>query len=182
MRPSPQSKAAPILLAESNPQIRSAVRSILLHYGFSNINEVSESKAFIDAVRSTPYRAIMLDSGIPNLDSIAITRLIRSGKLGVNRMSALILLATRSDMTFVYEAREAGVTELVAKPFSSSVLLTRLVAALEKPRPFISSEGYNGPCRRTGRVNPDIEPPKQRREDQISTRIDELLVLPRHTP
>ncbi|MFN9613870.1 MAG: hypothetical protein ACK569_15455, partial [Hyphomonadaceae bacterium] len=91
----------------------------------------------------------------------------------------IILLAHRSDMTFVYEAREAGVTEFVAKPFSSSVLMTRLVNALKKPRAFITSEAYTGPCRRTGREEPDIEPPKQRLEDQVPTPPEELVILPR---
>lgn len=179
MRPSPQSRASSILLAESNPQIRTAVRSILLHYEFSNITEVSDSKAFIDTARAASYGAILLDSGMPNLDAVAVTRFIRSGKLGINRTSVIILLAHRSDMTFVYEAREAGVTEFVAKPFSSAVLMARLVTALEKPRPFISSEPYTGPCRRTGREDPDIEPPKQRLEDQVTARPDDLLILPR---
>jgi hypothetical protein len=57
--------------------------------------------------------------------------------------------------------------------------MTRLVGALEKPRPFIPSDGYNGPCRRTGRVEPDIEPPKQRIEDQGVTRNEELVILSR---
>jgi DNA-binding response OmpR family regulator len=179
MRPSPQSRATSILLAESNPQIRTAVRSILLHYEFSNITEASDSKAFIDTARTASYGAILLDSGIPNLDAVAVTRFIRSGKLGINRTAIIILLAHRSDMTFVYEAREAGVTEFVAKPFSSSVLMTRLVNALKKPRAFITSEAYTGPCRRTGREEPDIEPPKQRLEDQVPTPPEELVILPR---
>jgi len=180
MRPSPHSKAASILLAESNPQIRTAVRSILLHHEFSNITEASDSKAFIESVRTTSYGVILLDSGIANLDAIAVTRFIRSGKLGLNRTAAIILMAHRSDMTFVYEAREAGVTEFVAKPFSCAVLMTRLIAALEKPRPFITSERYNGPCRRTGRVDPDIEPPNQRIDDPVPTRAEDLVILPRH--
>lgn len=179
MRPSPQSRATSILLAETNPQIRSAVRSILLHYQFSNVTEAADSKIFMDSIRSVPFGVILLDSGISNLDAIAVTRFIRSGRLGINRTAIIILLAHRSDKTFVYEAREAGVTELVVKPFSSSVLMTRLVNALEKPRAFISSDGYNGPCRRTGRLEPDIEPPKQRSADQAAPRNNDLVILAR---
>ncbi len=179
MRPSPQSRASAILLAESNPQIRSAVRSILLHHEFSNITEASDSKTFIDSARAASYGAILLDSGMANLDAISVTRFIRSGKLGINRKSVIILLAHRSDMTFVYEAREAGVTELVAKPFSSAVLMARLINGLEKPRPFISSEAYTGPCRRTGRKDLDFEPPKQRFKDKLQVRPEDLVILPR---
>lgn len=82
----------------------------------------------------------MLDCGISNLDASAVTRLIRSGKLGINHTAIIILLAHRSDRTFVFEARDGGVTERVVKPFASFVLMTRLVNTLERPRPFIISD------------------------------------------
>ncbi|OYU77864.1 MAG: hypothetical protein CFE32_04055 [Alphaproteobacteria bacterium PA3] len=180
MRSSPQSKATSILLAEFNPQFRSAIRSILLYHQFSKITEVSDSKNFIDSIRTNSFDVILLDSSIPNLDAIAVTRFIRSGKLGVNRAAVIILLAHRSDMTFVYEAREAGVTEIIAKPFSSAVLMARLVNALEKPRPFITSDGYNGPCRRTGEAESFIESPKERVGDHLAARGDDLIILSRN--
>jgi DNA-binding response OmpR family regulator len=179
MRPSSQNRATSILLAEFNSQFRSAVRSILLYQHFSKITEVTDSKSFIDAVRSSSFEVILLDSSIPNLDAIAVTRFIRSGKLGVNPAVVIILLSHRSDMTFIYEAREAGVTEIVAKPFSSAALMARLSNALEKPRPFISSVGYSGPCRRTGEVESFIEPPKERIGDHLVARSDDLIILAR---
>jgi two-component system chemotaxis response regulator CheY len=179
MRPSPQNRAVSILLAEFNPQFRSAVRSILLYQQFSKITEVSDSKNFIDAVRASSFDVILLDSSIPNLDAIVVTRFIRSGKLGVNPAVVIILLSHRSDMTFIYEAREAGVTEIVAKPFSSAALMARLTNALEKPRPFITSDGYTGPCWRTGEVESVIEPPKERIGDHLAARSDDLVILSR---
>ena len=179
MRPSPQNRAVSILLAEYNPQFRSAIRSILLYQQFSKITEVCDSKSFIDAVRASSFDVVLLDSSIPNLDAIAVTRFIRSGKLGVNPAVVIILLSHRSDMTFIYEAREAGVTEIVAKPFSSAALMARLTNALEKPRPFITSDGYTGPCRRTGEVESVIEPPKERIGDHLASRSDDLVILSR---
>ena len=101
MRQTSQNRATSILLAEFNPQFRSAVRSILLYHQFSKITEVTDSKSFIDANRASSFDVILLDSSIPNLDAIAVTRFIRSGKLGVNRASVIILLSHRSDLTFV---------------------------------------------------------------------------------
>jgi DNA-binding response OmpR family regulator len=180
MRPSSRNRAVSVLLAEFNPQFRSAIRSILLYHQFSKITEVTDSKSFIDANRASSFDVILLDSSIPNLDAIAVTRFIRSGKLGVNRASVIILLSHRSDLTFVYESREAGVTEIIAKPFSSAALMARISNALEKPRPFISSEGYNGPCRRTGEVESFIESPKERIGDHLAARSDDLIILSRN--
>lgn len=177
IRPSSENRAVSILLAEFNPQFRSAVQSILLYEHFSKITEVSDSKSFIDAVRSNSFEVILLDSSIPNLDAIAVTRFIRSGKLGVNPAVVIILLSHRSDMTFIYEAREAGVGEIVAKPLSSAVLMARLTSSLDKPRPFITPEGYTGPCRRTGEEESFIAPPKERVDDHLAAQSDDLIIL-----
>jgi CheY-like chemotaxis protein len=153
-----------------------------LYQQFSKITQVSLSKDFIDVVRASSFDVILLDSSITNLDAIAVTLFTRSGKLGVNRAVVIILLAHRSDMTFIYEARVAGVTEIVAKPFSSSALMARLTNAREKPRPFINSEGYTGPCRRTGEVESFIEPPKERIGDHFAARSDDMIILARDRP
>lgn len=179
MRPSPQTRMATILLAESNPQMRSAIRSILLYHKFHQITEAYDTKSFMEAVRSVPFSAILLDSGIPNLDALAITRFIRAGRLGANRTSGIMLLSLRSDLPYVFEAREAGVTEFIAKPFSTASLMTRLVSMLEKPRPFVTTDSYTGPCRRTGLVEPDFTPPKQRAEDGMAVRHEDIVVIPR---
>lgn len=179
MRQSSQNRAVSILLAEFNPQFRSAVRSILLYHQFSKITEVSDSKNFIDVNRTGSFDVILLDSSIPNLDAISVTRFIRSGKLGVNRAAVIILLSHRSDLTFIYEARDAGVTEIVAKPFSSAALMARLTNSLDKPRPFITSDGYTGPCRRTGEVESFIAPPRERVDDHLAEQSDDLIILSR---
>jgi two-component system, chemotaxis family, chemotaxis protein CheY len=48
----------------------------------------------------------------------------------------------------IIEARDAGVSELVAKPIVPARLLARLDAAVFQPRPFVKSPAYIGPSRR----------------------------------
>ena len=48
----------------------------------------------------------------------------------------------------VTEARDAGVTEFLIKPFSMNDLKTRIVAILKHPRTFIEVSDYFGPDRR----------------------------------
>jgi DNA-binding response OmpR family regulator len=45
-------------------------------------------------------------------------------------------------------ARDAGVSELLAKPVSSDALFKRIVNMLDNPRPFIRVGDYFGPDRR----------------------------------
>ena len=48
----------------------------------------------------------------------------------------------------VEAARDAGVTEFIAKPITTQALLLALVEIVERPRPFIRCENYFGPDRR----------------------------------
>jgi len=51
----------------------------------------------------------------------------------------------------VHEARDAGVTEFLAKPVSSQMVYHRFVQIIEKPRTFVKTRRFTGPCRRRRR-------------------------------
>ncbi len=46
------------------------------------------------------------------------------------------------------QARDAGVNEFIAKPVSVKTMMSRLVAVIEHPRPYVRTNSYFGPCRR----------------------------------
>ena len=64
----------------------------------------------------------------------------------------------------VEAARDAGVTEFLAKPITTQNLLTRLIEVVERPRPFIRCAGYFGPDRRRHKAE-DYAGPWRRRDD-----------------
>ena len=71
-----------------------------------------------------------------------------------------------SEKSRVTEARDAGVTEFVAKPVKAQTLLTRIEAVILRPRPFVRSPSYFGPDRRrTG--TKDYAGPFRRADDGV---------------
>jgi len=50
----------------------------------------------------------------------------------------------------MWRARDAGVNEFIAKPVSVKTVMSRLVAVIEHPRPYVRTQDYFGPCRRRG--------------------------------
>jgi DNA-binding response OmpR family regulator len=48
----------------------------------------------------------------------------------------------------VIEARDAGVSEFLVKPFTTKSLYQRIVHLIERPRQFVRSGEYFGPDRR----------------------------------
>jgi two-component system, chemotaxis family, chemotaxis protein CheY len=53
-----------------------------------------------------------------------------------------------SEKKRVISARDAGVTEFLAKPISAKSLYHRILNIVINPRPFIKSKNYFGPDRR----------------------------------
>jgi DNA-binding response OmpR family regulator len=77
------------------------------------------------------------------------------------------MLTGHTSLDHVRQARDAGVNEFIAKPVSVKTMMSRLVAVIEHPRPYVRTTGYFGPCRRRSSVaeyqgsERRIETPKQ---------------------
>lgn len=52
-----------------------------------------------------------------------------------------------AERTRVFEARDAGVSEMLVKPISAKGLYQRIAKVVLNPRPFIRTESYFGPDR-----------------------------------
>jgi two-component system, chemotaxis family, chemotaxis protein CheY len=58
------------------------------------------------------------------------------------------MLTGHSEKNRVLRARDAGITEFLAKPISATALYERILTLVANPRPFIRTKSYFGPDRR----------------------------------
>lgn len=65
----------------------------------------------------------------------------------------VIMLTGYTEKVKVLAARDFGITEFLAKPVNARALYARLVSIVERPRPYIRTKKFFGPCRR--RMNLD---------------------------
>jgi len=57
---------------------------------------------------------------------------------------AIIMLTGHSEKKRIVNARDAGITEFLAKPISAKSLYERILNVVANPRPFIKSKNYFG--------------------------------------
>jgi DNA-binding response OmpR family regulator len=76
----------------------------------------------LDAARTDPPDAVLLDLGLPDLDGVHVCRSLRQA---LPTMPILILTARDAEVDVVV-GLDAGATDYVTKPFSTHVLLARL--------------------------------------------------------
>ncbi|MDO1558828.1 response regulator [Brevundimonas sp. 2R-24] len=143
--------ALQVLLVDDNQHMRAITATILTSAGIRRIREVRDGAEALEALRDWPADVAIVDFNMFPIDGVEFTRLVRNSGDSANPYLPIIMMTGHSERRRVQEARDAGVTEFVVKPITAKAILERLNAVIFKPRPFIKTESYFGPCRR--RVN-----------------------------
>ncbi len=82
------------------------------------------------------------------MDGISFTRQVRNDPKSPNPYVPVILMTGFSEKRRVIQARDAGVTEFLVKPFNARDLYKRIVQVIERPRQFVRAPDFFGPDRR----------------------------------
>jgi DNA-binding NtrC family response regulator len=85
------------------------------------------------------------------------------------------MITGHTEMDRVTAARDAGVTEFLAKPISAKGLYQRIVSVVANPRPFIKTNNYFGPDRRRNNSSNYTGP--ERRSGSKAAVIEKQIVL-----
>lgn len=139
-----------ILVLDDAFERRVALRHVLGRIGVDNVRLAESELEALDRLRSERLDALVMDDefGPGAVDFITKIRRKTRGLL----QETAIVLCVRADNAQVRAARDAGVTEMIAKPATPEGLRVRLEEIALRPRPFIRAATYVGPCRRRRRA------------------------------
>lgn len=160
-------KAIEIMLIDDNRQMRAITAAILQAAGCRMIREMGDGAAALQSLHQKRVDLAIVDFNMFPLDGVAFTRLVRNSADSVDPFLPIIMMTGHSAKHRVMEARDAGVTEFVTKPFTPKALLDRIHAVIQNPRPFVRTDGYFGPDRRR-RPLPGYAGPLRRASDRES--------------
>ncbi|MFN3877167.1 MAG: response regulator [Brevundimonas sp.] len=153
-----------VLLVDDNQNMRAIAAAVLHSADIRNVHEAAEGAAAFDLLRRHPIDLAIVDFNMFPLDGVEFTRLVRTSPDSPNTFLPIIMMTGHSERTRVYEARDAGVTEFIVKPLTAKAVLDRINAVIMRPRAFIKTEDYVGPCRRR-RETSDYAGPFRRASD-----------------
>lgn len=137
-----------ILIADDNTHMRRIVAGILKGLGVKMIREAHDGAEALAILREWSADVAIVDFRMDPIDGVEFTRLVRNAADSKNPFLPIIMLTGYADRTRVFEARDAGVTEMVVKPVTPRALVSRLNAVIFAQRPFVKTEDYFGPDRR----------------------------------
>lgn len=154
-----------VLLVDDQPFFRATLAEILRALDVNQIHTAENGAMGIEAAKALDPDMIFADWNMPDMDGVAMTRAIRRGALR-RRDIPIVLITGRNRQSDILEARNAGVDEILIKPINVRGVQERLALAIGKPRPFVESLTYVGPCRRR-RENPNYLGPRRRMSDPL---------------
>lgn len=157
-----------ILLADDNPNARAIVVTLLNSFGVRNVLEVCDGAEAVEMLRRWPADLALIDFKMQPLDGAELTRLVRNSPDSRDPYLPIIMMTGYTAKRRVVEARDAGVNEILVKPVRARALLDRIYAVILKPRSFVRTATYFGPCRRR-RDDPN-HPGPWRREGEPGAR------------
>ena len=153
-----------ILVVDDNVHMRKLVTTILQAFGVTQIYEADSGDHAWTAIRDSNPDVIVLDWVMEGMSGLELVSKIRANPASPNPFVPVIMLTGHTSLEHVREARDAGINEFIAKPVSVKTMMSRLVAVIENPRPYVRTSGYFGPCRRR-RGAEDYRGPERRAEN-----------------
>lgn len=113
-----------ILVVDDEPAIRRFLRASLVAHHYSVV-EADSGQGAVAAVTAHRPNLVILDLGLPDLDGLEVTRLLRQWT-----RVPIIILSVRGAEHDKIAALDAGADDYLTKPFGIGELLARLRAAL----------------------------------------------------
>ncbi len=164
-----------VQIVEKRAYMRRVMRDILLELGVSQIFEASGPDDGFKTFLKNPADLILSDWS-PGVDGIRLLHMIRRHEDSPDPYVPFIVISAHTELNDILTARDAGMTEFLAKPISPKLIYSRIRTVIEKNRIFIRTRNFFGPDRRRRRIelrgrdrrdHSNINGPERRR-DQVS--------------
>ncbi len=141
-----------VLVVEKHRLMRRIMCDVLRELG------VYEVKASADAAEAfeifqTFEADLVLTDWSPGLNGVEFLKMIRRGTNSRDMYVPVVMVTAYTELHQVCVARDAGMTEYLAKPVTAKLIYYRIKSIIENPRLFIRIQDYFGPDRRRRRLD-----------------------------
>lgn len=144
-----QFKNITVLIVDRQPAIVELIKGVLMMFGVKDILTCTDGKSGLRAFKGRKPDLMIVDWDLDSINGIEFTKTVRQDP--EHPYTPIIFTTALSSVKRVAEARDSGITEFLRKPFTAEALYKRIETIVEKPRPFVLSQGFVGPDRRRKR-------------------------------
>ncbi len=158
-----------ILAAGANPTEVDVLMQIFAGFGARQLRRAETPQQVREVLARETVDLLVLDAMMGVGVCMELVRGLRR-LTGQNRFAPVFVTTGNALPSLIQEARENGVSYVVAKPLTPRVLFERLVWVVRDARAFVECDSYAGPDRRIRAVGP---PPgmEGRRADDLPVEV-----------
>lgn len=110
-----------VLTVDDSPSVRQMVKIALTGAGYGVV-EAGDGAQGLSAAKGNSVSLVVTDLNMPNMNGLEFIRALR--QLSLYRGVPIVFLTTESDEAMKKDAKAAGATAWITKPFKQDQLLT----------------------------------------------------------
>jgi two-component system, chemotaxis family, chemotaxis protein CheY len=137
-----------VLIVDDNMHMRSMIRSILYALGVRDVETANDGEDAFKKLNLFAADVVLCDWNMEPMNGLEFVRQVRNDSDTPNPYVSIIMLTGYTDIERVFEARDSGVHEFLAKPVSAEKIYARIKTVIERERMFVKAGDYFGPDRR----------------------------------
>lgn len=145
---------AEMLVCDPVASSRAATRSALYSLGCRHIEICGSLRDLLEALENRPPDAALCEAQVGEAELCRAIRDLRQGH-GYNPFAIVIVTAWKPSAALVTELLATGADGVLARPFSTALLDQRIRAHVLQQKPFVVTDDYIGPERRSSGLHSD---------------------------
>lgn len=163
-------KQLDVLVVDDHKLIRDMIGHVLSALECKRVRYVSDGAAAFAEIVNAPPDLVICDFHMP-VDGLQLLNKVRRGANSPDIALPIIMMTSLTDRTRIMALRDAGATEVIAKPFTAGSVLGRIAAVIDSPRQFVNARTFVGPCRRR-RDDPAYTGPRRRAKERAVVDVE----------
>lgn len=149
------------LVVDDNEFIRRLLRRVFVSLGVGKVIEAADGRDGYEAYLNGLADVVFTDWVMEPVDGLTLVRDIRNKPDSPDPYTPIIMITAYAELERIEQARDAGVNEVLAKPFTIAGIVSRLESVIVRPRSFVRTDYYFGPERRRKTVERSEEPERR---------------------
>jgi two-component system chemotaxis response regulator CheY len=137
-----------LIVADPSKYMRTLLVGLARSFGFRTVYEAKDGEAALTLMKERHVDIVLIEGPMEPMNGFAFIHHLRTSPESPNPFLPIIMVSAHTEIGQVKKARDAGVTEFLAKPVSAKTLLMRFCAVVDAQRAFVRCPTYVGPDRR----------------------------------
>ena len=127
-----------ILIVDDSGAVRSVVRKLLTQLGFKNIDEAPDGEAALEKISEQHFSLVISDWNMEPMNGQILLENVRANKKYANL--PFIMMTADTSIEKIVQAKKAGVTCFINKPFRADDLQAKILQTNTNNRPTADME------------------------------------------